>query len=97
MNKFYFPCQQRYASVWIASLCTIFQIAFYRTTYFRQLTSYLMMSSCHKLHFYKSIIFRMGYNLIFQYSFFGIWHLFVVSITFVLFLITDQPIRQYAL
>ena len=85
------------ASVWVASWCTIFQIAFYGTSNFGQLTSYLVMTSCVQMYFQKVVSVSRGYQLVIQHGFLGTWYLTIIGTCRVVLLLTCQPMCECAL
>ncbi len=86
--------RRRDTSVGIAARGTIFQVALDRASHLSQLTSDLMMTASHKVHFQKCIMICMTYHLILQYRFLRILHLMVVSIAFILLFVSYNPMSQ---
>ena len=53
--ELYAACYQRYAPVWVAAFVAIFQVAFYRAAYGRQLGADLVLPACQQRHFQEVI------------------------------------------
>ena len=69
MREFYASRHKRYASVGIASLVAIFEVAFYRTAYGRQLHSDLVLAAGEQIDFEQMVAVRRGYMPLCKYGF----------------------------
>ena len=86
--------EKRDATIRIAARRAILQVTLDRASHLSKLTSYLMMSASHQVHFQQGIVVRMSYHLILQYRLLRVLHLMVVSITLVLLLVSHYPVGQ---
>ena len=87
MDEFQHSGVQADAAVWIGTRCAVFQVAFYRCAYFRELSPYLVVSSCLQIYFQQHIIIQGFDDIIAENGFFCSFCLVRVDDSFVIFLV----------
>ena len=87
MNEFQHSSVQADAAVWIGTRGAVLQVAFYRCAYFRELSPYLVVSSCLQIYFQQHIIIQGFENIIAQNGFFCSFCLVGVDDGFIVFLV----------
>ena len=88
---------QTNASVWIRTRESIFQVSLYRASHLRQLTAYLMVTTCHQVYFEQAIVLRMSNQLIMQGCFLCSMLFLIIGIRLILLLIFYQIMSQISL
>ena len=87
MDEFQHSSVQADAAVWIGTRCAVFQVAFYRYAYFRELSPYLVVSSCLQIYFQQHIIIQGFDDVIAENGFFCSFCLVGVDDGFIVFLV----------
>lgn len=94
MDEFSAAGVQADAAVFVGAVEAIFQVALDGAADLRQLTAYLMMTTCLEMDFEQKIAVGMGNHTVVQFCSFGVGMLFVVRIALVLLFIPDEPVHQ---
>ena len=81
-------------SVRVGTLGSVFQIAFNRTSYSRQLAAYLMMPSRFEVYLQKRVVFALNECFITQDSLLGVFGTWLRQISLVMLFATNQPVFE---
>ena len=90
--ELYTPRMQGYASVGVAAAGTVFQVAFYGAPHCRELAAYLVMTACKQFYSKQEITVGTAHEPVSQTCFLGVFHLMVIAVRLVLFLVAHLSI-----
>ena len=97
MNQLQVAGMQTDATVGIAALVAVFEVALNRTADGGQLGPYLMMPSGKKFHFQQGVVFRTPQYMVKKFGFLSTWPSGLAGIGFILFFVLVQTVCQFSL
>jgi hypothetical protein len=92
MDELHTTGMKRDAAVRIGTAGTVFQVSLDGTAHGRELTAYLVVTACEKLHLHEVVTVALSNGTIAQDSLLGVGHLMVVGVRLVLLLVAGKPV-----